>query len=84
MNTRELEAQLKEILTQRIMLLDGGMGTMIQAYRLQEEDYRGARFKHFDHSLKGNNDLLCLTQPQIISEIHRAYLRRRRRFYRDQ
>ncbi len=56
------------------MLLDGGMGTMIQAYRLQEEDYRGSRFRDFTHPLKGNNDLLSITQPHIISEIHRAYL----------
>src|SRR3990167_5692167 len=56
------------------MLLDGGMGTMIQAYHLQEADYRGTRFHDFPHLLKGNNDLLSLTQPQIIAEIHRAYL----------
>jgi len=56
------------------MLLDGAMGTMIQGYRLQEEDFRGQRFKNFPHALKGNNDLLCLTQPQIITDIHEAYL----------
>ena len=61
-------------LHKRIMLLDGGMGTMIQAYRLQECDYRGDRFKDFSHDLKGNNDLLCLTQPHLISDIHTAYL----------
>lgn len=66
--------QLQAALAKRILLLDGGMGTMIQSYRLQEEDYRGKRFKDFPQSLKGNNDLLCLTQPQIISEIQRAYL----------
>lgn len=60
--------------SKRIMLLDGGMGTMIQRYRLQEEDYRGERFRDFPHDLKGNNDLLCLTQPQIITEIHQGYL----------
>ncbi|MDR3490766.1 MAG: methionine synthase [Gammaproteobacteria bacterium] len=59
---------------QRILLLDGGMGTMIQSYRLQESDYRGARFKDFPADLKGNNDLLSLTQPQIITEIQSAYL----------
>lgn len=58
----------------RILLLDGGMGTMIQSYQLGEADYRGQRFQDFPHSLKGNNDLLCLTQPDIITDIHRAYL----------
>jgi 5-methyltetrahydrofolate--homocysteine methyltransferase len=61
-------------LERRILLLDGGMGTMIQSYRLQEEDYRGERFKDFPYPLKGNNDLLSLTQPRVIAEIHRAYL----------
>jgi 5-methyltetrahydrofolate--homocysteine methyltransferase len=65
---------LKEILEKRIAILDGAMGTMIQLYKLNEEDYRGERFKNFDADLKGNNDLLSLTQPQIISEIHEAYL----------
>jgi 5-methyltetrahydrofolate--homocysteine methyltransferase len=71
---QEFEAYLKGLLRQRIMLLDGGMGTMIQSYHLQEQDYRGVRFQDFSHPLKGNNDLLSLTQPQIIAEIHRAYL----------
>lgn len=61
-------------LLNRIMILDGGMGTMIQRYQLQEKDYRGERFSHFPHDLKGNNDLLCLTRPDIVSEIHTAYL----------
>src|SRR6185312_13306085 len=61
-------------LQKRIMILDGGMGTMLQRYKLQEKDYRGERFQHFPHDLKGNNDLLCLTQPHIVSEIHDAYL----------
>lgn len=74
MDYQEIENQLNTLLSQRIMLLDGGMGTMIQSYRLEEEDYRGKRFQDFAHSLKGNNDLLCLTQPHIIAEIHRAYL----------
>ncbi len=65
---------LADALRQRIMLLDGGMGTMIQAHRLQEADYRGDRFADFTHSQKGNNDLLCLTQPTIIQDIHRQYL----------
>ncbi len=61
-------------LKKRIMLLDGAMGTMIQTYRLQEEDYRGKRFQNYASSLKGNNDLLSITQPEIIAAIHRAYL----------
>ena len=65
---------LHQQLKKRIMLLDGGMGTMIQSYRLEEEDYRGARFADWPSDLKGNNDLLVLTQPDIISEIHNGYL----------
>jgi len=55
-------------------VLDGAMGTMIQRHKLKEEDYRGERFKDWRSDLKGNNDLLCLTQPQIIKEIHKQYL----------
>ncbi|MBD3667211.1 MAG: methionine synthase [Kangiella sp.] len=66
--------QLKSILNKRILLLDGAMGTMIQQYQLTEEDYRGDRFADWPSDLKGNNDLLSLTQPQIISDIHKAYL----------
>lgn len=66
--------QLTDILKQRILVLDGAMGTMIQRYKLTEEDYRGERFKDYEHSLKGNNDLLSLTQPQIIEAIHKEYL----------
>ena len=65
---------LQQIIQERILLLDGAMGTMIQRYRLTEADYRGDRFHDFLHDLKGNNDLLSLTQPQIIREIHNAYL----------
>lgn len=65
---------LKEYLQKRILILDGGMGTMIQTHNLQEADYRGERFKDFTHLLKGNNDLLSITQPHIIADIHRAYL----------
>jgi len=57
--------KLDDILKERIVILDGAMGTMIQKHNLQEEDYRGERFKDFHTSLKGNNDLLVLTQPQI-------------------
>lgn len=67
-------AELDKILSQRIMIIDGAMGTMIQRYKLEEKDYRGTRFADYPSSLKGNNDLLSLTQPQIIKEIHKAYL----------
>ena len=65
---------LKQAARERILILDGAMGTMIQRYRLDEAGYRGARFKDHKRDLKGNNDLLVLSQPQIISEIHNAYL----------
>lgn len=65
---------LQKILSERILVLDGAMGTMIQQYNLSEEDYRGERFAQWPHPLKGNNDLLVLTQPHIIEEIHRKYL----------
>ncbi len=65
---------LQDALKQRILVLDGAMGTMIQQYRLSEEQYRGARFKDFAHLVKGNNDLLTLTRPQVIREIHAKYL----------
>lgn len=71
MNTKQ---QLTEILNRRIAIIDGAMGTMIQRYKLQEEDYRGERFKDWPSDLKGNNDLLSITQPQIIKAIHREYL----------
>ena len=58
----------------RPTILDGGMGTMIQSYRLSEEDYRGERFKDHPHSLMGAGDLLALTRPHVLAEIHRAYL----------
>ena len=65
---------LKELLAQRILIIDGAMGTMIQRHKLEEEDYRGERFADWASDLKGNNDLLVLTQPQIIQSIHEAYL----------
>lgn len=67
-------AQLKAALTQRILILDGAMGTMIQRYQLQENDYRGTRFKDWPQDVKGNNDLLVLTKPSVIREIHAEYL----------
>ncbi|MGH8718137.1 MAG: homocysteine S-methyltransferase family protein, partial [Burkholderiales bacterium] len=63
-------AVLEQELKSRILIIDGAMGTMIQSYKLNEADYRGQRFSEFKHDLKGNNDLLTLTQPQIIREIH--------------
>ena len=65
---------LHQIALQRILVLDGAMGTMIQRYRLKEEDYRGDILKEYHRDVKGNNDLLSITQPQIISAIHEAYL----------
>jgi len=65
---------IKELLDQRILIIDGAMGTMIQRYKLSEADYRGERFKDWPSDIKGNNDLLCLTQPQIIKAIHKEYL----------
>ena len=67
-------AQLPELLKQRIVILDGAMGTMIQQYKLDEAAYRGPRFADLDRDIKGNNELLSLTQPQIIREIHEQYL----------
>ncbi len=71
MNKKEF---LIQQLSQRILFLDGAMGTMIQGYHLEEKDYRGQRFSDWDSDLKGNNDLLSLTQPDIIKAIHKAYL----------
>jgi 5-methyltetrahydrofolate--homocysteine methyltransferase len=66
--------ELKPLLAQRILVLDGAMGTMIQSYQLGEREFRGERFADWPRELKGNNDLLSLTQPEIIRAIHRAYL----------
>jgi len=65
---------LQHALQERILILDGGMGTMIQSYKLQEEDYRGARFADWPQDVKGNNDLLLLTRPDVIQAIEKAYL----------
>ncbi|MHB1213845.1 MAG: methionine synthase [Thiobacillus sp.] len=67
-------ALLNTLLAQRILILDGAMGTMIQSYTLEEADYRGERFADFAYDVKGNNDLLCLTAPAIIKEVHAKYL----------
>ena len=62
-------------LEKRILVLDGAMGSLIQLYKLNEEQFRGERFKNFKYDLKGNNDLLSITQPDIISKIHEEYLK---------
>jgi len=73
--TRDERIQhLKQAVKERILVLDGAMGTMIQRHKLDEEGYRGERFKDFDRDLKGNNDLLVLTQPDVIRDIHSAYM----------
>ena len=65
---------IEQIARERILILDGAMGTMLQRYGLTEADYRGVRFADWPQDVKGNNDLLCLTQPEIVREVHRAYL----------
>ncbi|GAA5167818.1 methionine synthase [Viridibacterium curvum] len=67
-------AEITALLQNRILILDGGMGTMIQQYKLTEADYRGTRFADFPRDLKGNNDLLVLTKPEVIAEVHSQYL----------
>jgi 5-methyltetrahydrofolate--homocysteine methyltransferase len=67
-------SRLTELLKERILVLDGAMGTMLQRYKFSEEDFRGERFRDWPMALQGNNDLLSLTQPQAIAEIHRKYL----------
>ncbi|WP_289782798.1 methionine synthase [uncultured Phocaeicola sp.] len=67
-------ATLKQIIDERILILDGAMGTMIQKYNLSEQDFRGERFAQVAGQMKGNNDLLCLTRPDVIKDIHRKYL----------
>lgn len=66
-------ANIRELLAQKILILDGAMGTMLQEYDFSEEDFRGDRFKDWPVSVKGNNDLLSLTQPEAIAEVHRKY-----------
>ncbi|HET9947490.1 MAG TPA: homocysteine S-methyltransferase family protein, partial [Longimicrobiales bacterium] len=65
---------LDEALARRILVIDGAMGTMLQRYRLEEEDYRGERFAASPLPLKGANDVLCLTRPDVVGEIHAAYI----------
>ena len=72
MNTRQ---RITDLANRKILILDGAMGTMIQAYGLQEQHFRGKRFEDHPESLKGLNDLLCMTQPHIIEDIHAQFLR---------
>ncbi len=76
-DNRTIQLPLKtiyDLLNERILVLDGAMGTMIQRYKLTDADYRGERFKDFPHDVKGNNDLLSITKPDVIKAIHRQYL----------
>ena len=66
--------EIIDILTKRILVLDGAMGTMVQSYELEESDFRGNRFKDHPFDLKGNNDILSLTRPDVVKDIHAAYL----------
>jgi len=66
-------SKVQEEIKKRILVLDGAMGTMLQRYKFEEEDFRGERFKDFSHPLKGNNDLLSITQPEAVKSVHRAY-----------
>lgn len=69
-----MKTSISQLVSERILILDGAMGTMIQQYNLKEEDFRGERFSAIPGQLKGNNDLLCLTRPDVIQDIHRKYL----------
>lgn len=71
-NQESVEDEIESVLKERIMILDGGMGTMIQQHALSEGDFRGHEFKDHSKPLKGNNDLLSITQPDIICDIHKV------------
>ena len=71
----DINTRIRKLLNERILIIDGAMGTMVQRYKLSEADYRGERFKNWNCDVKGNNDLLCLTRPDIIKQIHKEYLR---------
>src|SRR5689334_18654010 len=72
--TTTVRARLEQLLGERILVLDGAMGTMIQRHKLTEADFRGERFRNHSRDLRGNNDMLVLTRPDIILEIHNQYL----------
>lgn len=69
-----MKQTIQQLVSERILILDGAMGTMIQKYNLREEDFRGERFAHISGQMKGNNDILCITRPDVIQDIHRKYL----------
>lgn len=69
-----MKKTISQVISDRILILDGAMGTMIQQYNLKEEDFRSERFAHIPGQLKGNNDFLCLTRPDVVQDIHRKYL----------
>ena len=69
-----VEARLRDLLARRIVVLDGAIGTMMQRRRLKEADFRGERFRDHVRPLQGNNDVLCLARPDVVEEVHRAYL----------
>jgi 5-methyltetrahydrofolate--homocysteine methyltransferase len=72
-NNNNQQSTISEEIKKRILVLDGAMGTMLQRHNFSEEDFRGARFKNFQYPLKGNNDLLSITQPEAVKEVHRQY-----------
>ena len=74
---------LREIVKEKILILDGAMGTEIQKYNLTEEDFRGERFRDLPGMMKGNNDMLNITRPDVISDIYRATWSWRRYYYRE-
>ncbi len=72
-STLQVKSNIYQAIKERILVLDGAMGTMLQRNKFEEEDFRGERFKDFPHPLKGNNDLLSITQPEAVKEVHRLY-----------
>ena len=73
MNESPIIGELQEQFAERILFLDGALGTMVQAHSLEEADFRGKRFQDHMQDLQGNNDILCLTQPDIVQKIHESY-----------
>ncbi len=71
---QDRSAEINALLAKRILILDGAYGTMLQQHQLTEADFRGERFRDWPQDVKGNNDLLSLTQPQLIADLHRQYL----------
>ena len=76
MNRTERLQKLKSLLNERVVVLDGAMGTMIQNLNLSEEDFRGERFADYHMDIKGNNDILVITKPEVIRDIHLEFLRK--------